>query len=310
MSSSQYVQAAMENVENVLKERKQSLPKKVTSPFRHDYRPEIDVTPELSTSEAAYYQSLIGILRWIVELGQVDITTEASMMASCMALLRQGHLDQLFHMFGYLKSHHNSELIFDPTEHDIPESKFLRDDWSSSVYGQCKETIPVNAPEPLGQGFKIRAFVDSDHAGNSITRRLRTGFIAYLNSAPIYWSSKKQTSVQTSSFGLEFIAMKECCDYLRGLRYKLRMMGISCDFPSYIYGDNKSVLVNSTVATSVLKKKSCSIAYHYVREGVAADEWRIEYISTHENTADLLTKPLPGGEKRNKHIRTILHHVV
>ena len=113
----------------------------------------------------------------------------------------------------------------------------------------------------------------------------------------------------TSSFGSEFIAMKQCCEYLRGLRYKLRMMGIPCDFPSYIYGDNQSVLVNSSVPTSVLKKKSCSIAYHFVREGVAADEWRMTYISTHDNVADLFTKALRGGEKRLKFIRMFLHHI-
>ena len=120
---------------------------------------------------------------------------------------------------------------------------------------------------------------------------------------------KKQGSIMTSSFGSEFIAMKQCCEYLRGLRYKLRMMGIPCDFPSYIYGDNQSVLVNSSVPTSVLKKKSCSIAYHFVREGVAADEWRMTYISTHDNVADLFTKALRGGEKRLKFIRMFLHHI-
>ena len=103
--------------------------------------------------------------------------------------------------------------------------------------------------------------------------------------------------------------MKECCEYIRGIRYKLRMMGIPCNFPSYIYGDNKSVLVNLLVPTSVLKKKSCSIAYHFVREGVAADEWRVTYIPTTENVADLLTKPLPNGEKRQKFVNSILHHL-
>ena len=75
-------------------------------------------------------------------------------------------------------------------------------------------------------GFTIRAKVDADHAGDSVTHRSRTGFIAYTNSAPIYWMSKKQASVESSSFGSEFIAMKQYCEYLRGLRYKLRMMGI------------------------------------------------------------------------------------
>ena len=87
------------------------------------------------------------------------------------------------------------------------------------------------------------------------------------------------------------------------------MMGIPCEFPSYIYGDNQSVLVNSSIPTSVLKKKSCSIAYHFVREGAASDEWRMTYIPTHLNVADVFTKPLRHGEKRMKFIRMFLHYI-
>ena len=91
------------------------LPKRATAPLSTNYRPEIDTSPELEPQRASYYQSLIGILRWIVELGRVDITCEVSMMASCMALPREGHLKQLFHMFSYLKNKHNSEMVFDLT---------------------------------------------------------------------------------------------------------------------------------------------------------------------------------------------------
>ena len=307
-SSSQYVQAAVENVEKYLKSKRKRLPTKASSPFTSGHRPEIDVTNELNDVDTACYQSLIGILRWIVELGRVDITTEASMMASCMALPRQGHLDQLFHMFAYLKYNHNSEMVFDPSEPDVDESLFNKYNWDQSLHGECNEDIPDNVPESRGHGFKIVAFVDSDHAGDTVTRRSRTGFIVFLNNSPIHWTSKKQTSIETSSFASEFIAMKHCCEYLRGLRHKLRMMGISCDFPAYIFGDNQSVLANTSNPDSVLKKKSTSIAYHFVREGVAKNEWRTTYISTHENPADILTKPL-SSQIRSKLMRKILHYL-
>ena len=119
-------------------------------------------------------------------------------------------------------------------------------------------------PEPRGQGFRMCAKVDADHASGTITRCSRMGFLVYLNCAPIYWWSKKQNSMESSSFAPEFIAMKHCCEYVCGLRYKLRMMGISCDDPTFIYGDNQSVLANMTVPDSMLKKKSQSIAYHFV----------------------------------------------
>lgn len=101
--------------------------------------------------------------------------------------------------------------------------------------GERKDEIPPDMPTPLGKPFIIRAFVDSDHAGDQVTRRSRTGFIVYLNGAPIYWKSAKQTSVETSTFGSEFVAMKQCCEYLQGLRYKLRMMGIPVEGACYIF---------------------------------------------------------------------------
>ena len=115
--------------------------------------------------------------------------------------------------------------------------------------------------------------------------------------------------MESSSFGSEFIAMKQCCEYVRGLRYRLRMMGIPCEGPTYIHGDNQSALANTSIPDSILKKKSQSIAYHFVCKGAAQDEWCTLYVNTHENEADLLTKTLPFGEKRRKFVRRVLHHI-
>ena len=87
------------------------------------------------------------------------------------------------------------------------------------------------------------------------------------------------------------------------------MMGIPVLGPAYVSGDNQSVLANSSVPESQLRKKSQSIAYHFIREGVARDEWRTSYVSTHENEADLLTKMLPSGNKREKFVRRMIHHI-
>ena len=311
-SSSQYVKAAVANVKKWLETHGNwRLPTKSETPIQTSYRPEIDVTPELPPEESSYYQSLIGILRWIVELGRVDVCLEVSMMSSHVAMPREGHLNQVLHIFAYLDKYHNTEIVYDPSPPYVDPNAFSLQDWTSSEFGHVsgKEEVPLNMPEARGFGFVMSAKVDADHAGDTITRRSRTGFLVYLNSALVYWTSKKQTSVESSSFGSEFIAMKQCCEYLRGLRYKLRMMGIPCDGPSYIFGDNQSVLVNSSIPSSVLKKKSQSIAYHFVREGVARDEWRVSYINTSDNEADLLTKVMPSNEKRRNFVRNILHHI-
>ena len=85
-------------------------------------------------------------------------------------------------------------------------------------------------------------------------------------------------------------------------------MGIPVEGPTCIYGDNQSVLANTTIPDAALKKKSQSIAYHFVHEGVVRDEWSTSYVNTHENEADLLTKQLSHGEKRKGFVSNLLHH--
>ena len=75
------------------------------------------------------------------------------------------------------------------------------------------------------------------------------------------------------------------------------------------FGDNQSILVNITNPDSTLKKTSQSIACHFIREGATKNEWRTAYLNTHSNLSDLLTKPLPSGEKRIIFVRVILHHI-
>ena len=89
--------------------------------------------------------------------------------------------------------------------------------------------------------------------------------------------------------------MKQATEYVRCLRHKPRMMGTPVDEPAFIFGDNQSVLANTTMLESTLNKRMQSIAYHFVREGSARDEWRTAYINTHENVANMLTNPLPSG---------------
>ena len=120
---------------------------------------------------------------------------------------------------------------------------------------------------------------------------------------------EQEASVESSSFGSEFVTMKQCCEYICGLRYKLWMMGIPVKGPTWTYGDNQSVLANTTIPDSTLKKKSQSIAYHFVHEGAARDEWRTSCVNTHDNEADLLTKQLPHGEKRKGFVSNLLHHI-
>jgi hypothetical protein len=151
-------------------------------------------------------------------------------------------------------------------------------------------------------------YVDSDHAGDKTIRRSRTGFVIFLQSAMIDWLSKRQSTVESSVFGAEFCAMKHGIENLRGIRYKLRMMGVPINGPSYIYGDNMSVVTNSSRPESTLKKKSNSVCYHAVREAVAMGECLVAHIPSKKNLADLFTKIL-GGIQRKDLVSKLLWYI-
>jgi hypothetical protein len=126
--------------------------------------------------------------------------------------------------------------------------------------------------------------------------------------ALIVWLSKRQPTIETSVFGAEFVAMKHGIETLRGLRYKLRMMGVPLTGPTFIYGDNKSQVTNSSRPESTLKKKCNSICYHAIRESVAMGESLICHLCTQFNLSDFLTK-VTNGAKRRRLVGNVLYDI-
>ena len=114
---------------------------KINTPLPNGYIPELGSSPELDEADVAYYQSLIGILWWIVDIVRIDICCKVSMIYSHMALPREGHLAQVFHILAYLKKHHNSALAFDPSYLNVNIDTFLKHDWKN-FYGDVKEAMP------------------------------------------------------------------------------------------------------------------------------------------------------------------------
>ena len=229
------------------------------------------------------------------------------MLSLHLAMPREGHFYAALHIMAYLCQHHNSRMIFDPTYPDIDYDAFPECEWTE-FYGNVREAIPPNALAPRGRPVQLRMYIDSDHAGDKQTRRSRTGMMIFCNTAMIEWVSKKQATIESSVFGAEFVAMKFGIEKLRGLRYKLRMMGVPIDGPSLVYGDNLSVIKNSQTPESQLKKKNNAICYHAVRESVAMGESLCAHVRSEDNYADLMTKVLTG-QKRRDLVRRILYDV-
>ena len=147
-------------------------------------------------------------------------------------------------------------------------------------------------PEPRGISVSTTAYVDASHAANKVTRRSHTGFVIFINRAPIIVYSKRQNTVEASTFSSEFITMKACMEHITALRFKLRMFGIPVIDSTKILCDNANVVKNSTILSSTLNKKHSSIAYHSARWHVAAGVAKIAWINTDYNLADPFTRRL------------------
>ena len=297
ITSQDYVKAAIKNVEEAIKTKGRRLPTtNIETPMNNTYTPELDVTAELDGEDITFYQELIGVLRWATEIGRVDILLEVALLSQYSAGPREGHLEQLLHIFAFLRKHPKLTLYMSPElpMMDFGEFKTQKDDFDE-IYRDAEEQLPHRMPMPRGRSMVMTAFVDASHGANKVTRRSHTGYLIFLNRAPIIWYSKRQQTVETSTFSAEFIALKVCLEAIEHLRFKLRCFGIPMPKgePTYVYCDNESVVKNTTSVESTLNKKHSSIAYHHCRWSVAAGIITITHISTHENLADCFTKRLP-----------------
>jgi hypothetical protein len=291
MSPEKYVNAAVANVEEKLAKDGLRLPSKCITPMKGNYHPSDDVTAELTATGLHQYQEMIGVLRWAIEIGRLDILLEVSLLSNHLALPRQGHLEQVYHIFGYLKEGKRGRIYMDPDYPAIKEESFAEYDWTE-FYKYADEPEPPNMPTPRGRQMTIHTFVDSDHAGDKATRRSQTGVLIFCCRAPIISYCKRQNSVETSTYGSELVAMRQAIDLVKSLRYKLRMFGIPIDGPADVFCDNESVFKNVSRPESVLSKKQHSISYHSAREAVASKVVRIAKEGTVTNLSDIFTKTM------------------
>ena len=139
----------------------------------------------------------------------------------------------------------------------------------------------------------ITTFVDANLMHDMVTGRSVSGIIHMINKTPVEWFSKRQNQVETATYGSEFMAMRIATEQIMELRYMLRMLGVPVSGPSWLFGDNMSAIMSSTIPSSTLKKRWNALSYHRVREAVAAGIINVIHLPGTENPADVLTKLLP-----------------
>ena len=265
-------------------------------PMSQGDHPELDTSVLLGDSDHTKYQMLIGMLNWIVTIGRIDIAFAVTSLSRFVASPREGHMKRALHVFGYLKKKMNKRIIIDSRDPIIVRNgaeHLLDVDLTEKLeefYPDSKEEIDEKVPEPLLDELKITAYVDSDHAHDKVTRRSMTGLIIFVGRTPVFYMAKRQGAIETSTYGAEFIAMKTAVEEVISVRYMLRCLGVRITSPTHILGDNRSVILNSTVPSSLLKKKHIAIAYHKTREAAAAGIVHPIKTKGEWNFADVCTK--------------------
>ena len=276
--------------------------KKANIPISVDAQPEMDTSDILDENEHREFQHIIGVGQWLVIRGRIDITYAISSLSRFATCPREGHLGLARQILGYLKKFPKKGIVISPNPPRIvedPEQKKETFEDFGHQYKYFKEEKDPQFPNDKLKELDINIFCDADHAHDLVTGRSVTGIIAFVGSTPVYWKSTRQTSVQTSTFGSEFTALKKAVEVAVSLRYYLRSMGVKISKPAKIYVDNKSVFLNAANPASSLNKKALALAYHFVREHVSGDVIEIQHIRSEDNYADCLTKPLNSTMLRN-----------
>ncbi len=224
-------------------------------------------------------------------MGRIDIPTAVMSISSFRAAPRKGHFQRAKRIVGYLSKLRNAVIRVRTEMPDfsmIPSQSYS---WSHTVYAGAKELLPTDAPIPLGNHVLHTAYVDANLHHDILTGRSVTGILHLFNKTPIDWYSKKQSTIETATYGSEFMAAwTAATEQIISNQTALRYLGIPIHGPSFLFGDNRPVVDSSSIPQSKLSKRHVALSYHRVQEAVAAGRMRFEWIPGPDNLADILSK--------------------
>jgi len=265
-------------------------PREASSPTTTGDHPELDTSDLLEGDDIKIYQSLIGALQWVIQIGRFDITTSVMTLSRFRALPRQGHLDRIKRIYGYLRRYRHGKIRIStevPDYSDIPMKDY---DWFYTCYSGAKEEIPQDAPRPLGKGVKTTTFVDANLYHDLISGKSVTGLIHMFNQTIIDSYSKLQSTVETATFGSEYVAARTGTEQIMDLRISLRYLGVPVLGVSMMFGDNESVVNTAADPSSKVNKRHNMLSYHRTREAIAAGITWFHHVKGKWNPADVVSK--------------------
>jgi hypothetical protein len=201
------------------------------------------------------YRQAIGKLMYLMVCTRPDISFAVSVLSRFMAQPREKHWRCVIQLLKYLNSTQDLALTY-----------------------------------PSGGEIKLTGYSDSDHAGDTDDRKSTSGYVFVIGQCCVSWRSVKQKTVSISSTEAEYIALSTCAQEALWLRLLLRELG-HAQTTTVIFNDNLSshqIVKGSTSARS----KHIDVRHHFIRDHVAKKELAVNYMSTHDLPADVLTKAL------------------
>ena len=165
LGSKEYILRKVDEVEKRAAVYEMHLPNRAVAPMRSNYSPELDLTSKLNDDGVSWYQGMIGTLRWLIEIGRVNLSHSVSIMSSFMVSPRIGNVHEVLHIFSYLRSKPDASLVLDAREPILHTNMTSSADWLD-FYPEAQEILPLNAPESRGLPVSPHCYVDADWAGN------------------------------------------------------------------------------------------------------------------------------------------------
>ena len=168
---------------------------------------------------------------------------------------RKGHLDRAKRIVGYLLFLHDGAIRFRPGEPDFSSLKDQEYNWTRSVYSGACEQIPHDIPKPLGKHVQTTHYVDANLHHDLATRKAVTAALHFLNQTPIDAYTKRQSTVETSTYGSEFVAARTAVDQIIAFAQPCDILEFPSETRVTCLGDNRSVVTSSTIPNSIISKR-------------------------------------------------------
>ena len=281
-----YVNKILESYERMFMEK----PRKSRPPLEGGDHPELDTSELCDEHQTKQFQTLIGQLQWLISLGRFDIAVHVMSLSRFRAQPRKGHLDRAKRIVGYLLFLPDGAIRFRTGEPDFSSLRDQEYDWTRTVYSGACEQIPHDIPKPLGKHVQTTHYVDANLHHDLATGKAVTAVLHFLNQTPIDAYTKRQSTVETATYGSEFVAARTAVDQIIDIRTTLRYLGVPIRDMSYMFGDNRSVVTSSTIPNSTISERHHLASYHRVREAIAAKFISFHWKDGKSNPADIPSK--------------------